>query len=819
MSLQKQTRDFDLMFKNGTNSNISLNLLSVSPVMAGDCVAIIGHSQSGKRTIIKDIIKQLQKTNQVDECVIFSPYDNISYTDKIYPKYDSKIVSDILETQKQHQNNGTRNNVVVVLNDCIGCKQNSFNDPDLFELFNCKKYNITTIITMQFAHKIPVEIRACFDFKFMASENFTTNIKRCYDYYAGMFPEYKQFSSIICKLKQYEFLVISTSSNKHNFDDMVKVYKSLNENDIFTVPSMKITNNTKNKLVPTDISQLKSGDMIMVIGKRSSGKTTAVINILKNMHEAKQIDECVIFTHKSTEDKYNQYTDRIYHVVKSSLIKKIVKKQKKDFKNNCCKNIVILFAKTNITNKSSDRSRIINYLIKNRHYGITCIIEAQYPSFMGNFTISKFDHILFNNNISYSHDVSSLYKCDLNDTFESPESLTEAIKKLAEYEFMMLTRGGKLDVGYFTAQKFVTPFNIPSVNLDEYKSKSKKHKKINIKVLNTVMNSNETIIKSVFNHTDITNQYNLLKIIVDRNQELVDYLINKYSGTMLTAEKNVCDDDLTKQITEETENDDNKSVASTVSSEYVEDDVDNLANLENKITTPLSSFTNYDDMNVKAGQIILIQGSRGTGKTVIIRDMIRYLYNTKQIDECIIFSKHEAGYNNYSRFTDGIYYHDINTIILEQILYTQTQHQKNGTKNNVVLVLENYFCTDASRLFWQSEIAQTLSECKNYNITLIMATQSPIPIWPNFQSKINHLFTGYTDFMVLTKMIYGRYCADIMSSANELHNILNHIGHHEFLVISNDETTKSKKLNLFTSPCDWTKFTVPGMKFIQPLMY
>jgi hypothetical protein len=345
-----------------------------------------------------------------------------------------------------------------------------------------------------------------------------------------------------------------------------------------------------------------------------------------------------------------------------------------------------------------------------------------------------------------------------------------------------------------------------------------KQKCENIKLLNIIMSSNDKLIKSVFNTTDITNQYDLLKFIVNNNQQLIDYLITKYSTNMLTSVDNKDNVSAASTVVCEygdNDNNDNVSVASTVVCEY-DDNIDSLVKLKNKISVPLGRLTNYDD--IKAGQIIMLQGSRYSGKTTIIKDLLRHLYNTKQLDECVIFTGNNHNYDDYHEITNVIYNYEINTALLEQILYTQKQHQQNGKKNNVVIVLEEYFCTTKNKLFWKSDIAQTLFDCKKYDITLILSSQYCYNIFPNLESRIDHSFVGRCHYRSFIPSYYKLCCSDTLLSYSELDIILHNIKFHEFLVISNDKTNKSKTLNLFMSPDSISNFTIsiPSMEFIQP---
>ena len=86
---------------------------------------------------------------------------------------------------------------IVVMDDCLASKGTWAKDPLVSELlFNGRHRHITYILTMQYPLGITPELRSNFDYVFLLAEDVTSNLKRIYEHYAGMFPDFNSFRQV-----------------------------------------------------------------------------------------------------------------------------------------------------------------------------------------------------------------------------------------------------------------------------------------------------------------------------------------------------------------------------------------------------------------------------------------------------------------------------------------------------------------------------------------------------------------------------------------------------------------------------------------------
>ena len=80
---------------------------------------------------------------------------------------------------------------------------------------------------MQYPLGITPELRCNFDYIFLLAEDFVSNMKRIYDHYAGMFPNFESFKTVFLQLTQdFGCMVISNRGARKSFLEKVFWYKA-----------------------------------------------------------------------------------------------------------------------------------------------------------------------------------------------------------------------------------------------------------------------------------------------------------------------------------------------------------------------------------------------------------------------------------------------------------------------------------------------------------------------------------------------------------------------------------------------------------------
>ena len=160
----------------------------------------------------------------------FVPKDNIHH------EYNSEIVNSLLDKQrkslkKQRRENGEPKkdtSSLLVMDDCMSSSRKWLKDPNILTILNeGRHYQLTFILSMQYALSIHPELRSNFDYIFMLGEDFVSNRKRLYEHYAGMFKNKADFEQVFTALTEnYGCMVINNRIRSSDIEKKIFWYKS-----------------------------------------------------------------------------------------------------------------------------------------------------------------------------------------------------------------------------------------------------------------------------------------------------------------------------------------------------------------------------------------------------------------------------------------------------------------------------------------------------------------------------------------------------------------------------------------------------------------
>jgi len=187
---------------NATNgSNVPLKRLNLNDMPNYGSINIIGKRGSGKTKIVANLLDGYD-SDFIANSLIICPTErmNVFYTDK-YPtakviyQYDADEIETYLSMTDE---NGMCVPGAIILDDCLRSKD-AFNNDECFRELICngRHYQKLVVVTMQFPFGLAPELRGCFDYVFLTSEDFFSNQKRAYDHYAGIFPTFDSFRNVL----------------------------------------------------------------------------------------------------------------------------------------------------------------------------------------------------------------------------------------------------------------------------------------------------------------------------------------------------------------------------------------------------------------------------------------------------------------------------------------------------------------------------------------------------------------------------------------------------------------------------------------------
>ena len=200
------------------------------------------------------------------------------------------------------------------------------------------------------------------------------------------------------------------------------------------------------------------------------------------------------------------------------------------------------------------------------------------------------------------------------------------------------------------------------------------------------------------------------------------------------------------------------------------------------------SIHKFDLSTFCSNPSICMIGKRGSGKTVLIKELLTHMYKHKMIDECIIISPTERMSMQYGNIADKIYY-SYNDKIVEELLEIQRHRideaKQTGKKpKKVVIVLDD--CLAQKGNWVRSQATQELLfNSRHYHITIILTMQFPLGMTPELRSNFDYIFLAHDDFISNIKRIYDHY-AGMFPTFDSFRQVFAQItDDHGFMTITN----------------------------------
>ena len=206
-----------------------LKEFDMSQVGQDKIILIIGRRGTGKSTIVKDYFSH--NGDKFSNCTCINPSveweQNPLPNVPVHREYNSGIVKDFYDRQREYRKNGQDDRGLLVMDSCL--HDINQNDDTTVKIFmNNRHMGITCILTAQHPMGIKPELRQNIDYVFLLKESMEINRRNLWQHYAGMFSDFKLFKEYFDKYTEdYGALVIdNTKSASSKLEDTVYHYKA-----------------------------------------------------------------------------------------------------------------------------------------------------------------------------------------------------------------------------------------------------------------------------------------------------------------------------------------------------------------------------------------------------------------------------------------------------------------------------------------------------------------------------------------------------------------------------------------------------------------
>ena len=216
---------------------------------SGDIVLIVGKRETGKTTIVKDILYHNQdvSTGTVISGTegINKEYQSIMQKYELFNEYRPEIIENVVKLQqlKTKHHNSVKHDLIttdpkafLVFDNCM-FDRSWTKDKNIKYIFqNAKNISETLIITESYCVGVPSSFKTNTDYVFILRENMVNNRRRLYETYAGVFQSFEIFCQVMDqRTDNYECLVVNHTSKSTKLEDRVFWYKAdLHDTDSFS---------------------------------------------------------------------------------------------------------------------------------------------------------------------------------------------------------------------------------------------------------------------------------------------------------------------------------------------------------------------------------------------------------------------------------------------------------------------------------------------------------------------------------------------------------------------------------------------------------
>lgn len=231
---------------------LHIRKFDISKIRYDTVIVFIGRRNTGKSYLVKDL---LYYHRDIPIGTVISPTESANeFYCKIIPslfiheEFTPQLLDNVLRRQKMITKRVNKEiscygkcnidpRAFLLLDDCLydDCWKKDKSIKYIF--MNGRHQKIMLLITMQYPLGIPPTLRTNVDYVFILREPVVNNRKRIYDNYAGMFPTFEMFCTVMdACTEDYECLVIDNNVKSNKLEDQVYFYKAEDHKD-FTIGS------------------------------------------------------------------------------------------------------------------------------------------------------------------------------------------------------------------------------------------------------------------------------------------------------------------------------------------------------------------------------------------------------------------------------------------------------------------------------------------------------------------------------------------------------------------------------------------------------
>lgn len=222
--------------------SLQLRKFNMASIPDGSVTIMVGKRNTGKSFLIKDYL--YYKQDLPVGTVISGTEDSNGFFSKIVPplfihnEYNDGIIERVLQRQQkviskmnsETQTQGYSNidpRAFLILDDCMYDASWTKSKSMRYIFSNGRHRKLNTLLSLQYSRGMPPVFRGNTDYVFLLRESNIGNRKKLYDDYAGCFPTFDMFCSVMdACTENFECLVIHNLARSNKLEEQVFWYKA-----------------------------------------------------------------------------------------------------------------------------------------------------------------------------------------------------------------------------------------------------------------------------------------------------------------------------------------------------------------------------------------------------------------------------------------------------------------------------------------------------------------------------------------------------------------------------------------------------------------
>lgn len=153
---------------------------------------------------------------------------------------------------------------------------------------------------------------------------------------------------------------------------------------------------------------------------------------------------------------------------------------------------------------------------------------------------------------------------------------------------------------------------------------------------------------------------------------------------------------------------------------------------------PTLKLSKFEPNTIMPNRMMAIMGKRGSGKTVLLKDLVYNLNLKFKFDIVLGIAGTEGAKSVFREFIPTCFIHSVDIKIIESFVTLAKTFKKHGKQRNFLLIMDDFM--EKKGLLDHDIFREIANNGRHFNFTLIMALQYCMDMKPHFRSQIDYVF-------------------------------------------------------------------------------